>query len=222
MREPQFQSWFKDSHSRTLVVNGMESDAMQEVVSPLSYLCVLLSRIPSSMQIAQPITFFCGQHSTPGDPLEGASGIMRSLVSQVLCAYGDQIQLHFLDFSAIEDIRTYSIHTVCQLFKNLPGYISPGVVFCMIDSISWYETQARSDGMHMIMPFLQQIVEAVEASGSGMVFKLLITSPVMGQFSRMWFPRETELTMRPEIDGSRYGFGEYQAMAQSQTVLSTY
>ena len=83
----------------------------------------------------------------------------------------------------------------------------------MIDGISWYETEARNKDMHIVMPFLQSLVEAVEENGNGLILKLLVTSPILSQFAHGWFPRCSRILMQTEIEGDG-DFGEGRMMAE--------
>ena len=220
MQNVQFESLFKAGHSQTLVVNGMESDAMENTTSPLTYLCILLSQTLSHLQLAVPLTFFCGQHSTPGEPFEGASGLMRVLITQILLSYRDRLSLTFLEFTIIQAITMHDFAALCHLLQGLLMEIGESVVFCMIDGISWYETESRRESMRTVMLSLQSLVEATAASGSGLVLKLFVTSPVMSRYAREWFPAEAELLMESEISGDGYGFDEFDLMRRSLEVMN--
>ena len=105
----KFQSWFKVARSQTLVIDGMEENGVDSALSPLTFFCTLLSKTLSSMGIAEPLTFFCGQHATPADQFEGASGMIRSLCSQILLSHGESLNLAFLDFAALEAISSSTL-----------------------------------------------------------------------------------------------------------------
>ncbi|TEY30287.1 hypothetical protein BOTCAL_0885g00010 [Botryotinia calthae] len=199
MGEPQFQSWFKSAHSQTLIINGMEMDShWQESVSLMSYMCYLLSDTLSRIHSgsAKSLNFYCGLHSTPGDIVEGVNGMLRSIITQLLLAYGQRINLSFLDLSAIQELQNHNIQQLCRLLESLLGGIGFGIVFMMIDGISWYEGEVRLDETERVMRFLNSLVEAVEASQTGFVLKLMVTSSGISQHSREWFPAATEILMQ--------------------------
>ena len=213
LQDSKFQSWFKAAHSQTLVIDGMEDNGMDSALSPLTFLCTLLSKIVSEMRIAEPLTFFCGQHATPGDQFEGASGVMRSLCSQILISHGENLNLAFLDFATLQAISNHDMVALCRLFEALLERVGRRTIFCMIDGISWYETEARSRDMHVVMPFLQSLIEAVEGSSHGLVFKLLVTSPILSQYTHEWFPSCPRILMQTEIEGDGE-FGKGYMMAE--------
>ena len=213
VQDSKFQSWFKVARSQTLVIDGMEENGVDSALSPLTFFCTLLSKSLSSMGIAESLTFFCGQHATPADQFEGASGMMRSLCSQILLSHGESLNLAFLDFAALQALSNHDIVALCRLFEALLERVGQGVIFCMIDGVSWYETEARSKDMHIVMPFLQSLVEAIDENGNGLILKLLITSPILGQFARGWFPSCSRILMQTEIEGDG-DFGEGRMMAE--------
>lgn len=221
MQDPGFQYWFKSTHSQTLVINGMEMDAdWQDSVSPMSYMCYLLSQTLSRLQSAKSLNFYCGLHSMPDQGVEGVNGMLRSIITQLLLAYGQQINLSFPDFAVIQEIQKHNIQQLCLLLKRLLRGFGIGVVFMMIDGISWFECETRVWEMAMVMQFLNILVEDIEASKTGFVFKLLITSPIMSQYSREWFPAATEVIMQGNVllEGTLQGFDELQMFVAAQNI----
>lgn len=223
MGDPQFQSWFKSGYSQTLIINGMEMDShWQESVSPMSYMCSLLSDTLSRIHSgsAKSLNFYCGLHSMPGDSVEGVNGMLRSIITQLLLAYGQRINLSFLDLSAVQELQNRNIQQLCLLLESLLGGIGIGIVFVMIDGISWYEGEVRMEETARVMRFLNSLVEAVEASQTGLVLKLMVTSPVMSQYSREWFPAAVEIFMQGGmlLEGTQGGFDEYQMLMAGQNI----
>jgi hypothetical protein len=208
LQSPQFQYWFQALHSNTLMVNGMEFDVdHNSSISPLTYLCVLLSQTISTQNMAIPLTFFCAQHATPSDALEGASGLLRSLCGKLLLVAGESLDLSFIsDFSMLQAIAGQDIPRLCYLLESLVQAMvsssnqSPLVVFCLIDSISFFETQARVGAMEIVMPFLQSMVEVTEKGDKGVVFKLLVTAEGCSDNWWRWFPRECELKVDEQFE----------------------
>lgn len=200
MQDPHFQSWIKSAGSHTLVINGMEMDShWQETISPMSYMCYLLSEtlFGGHSATATSLKFYCGLHSTPGENIESAGGMLRSIITQLLRAHGQTISLSFLDLSAIQCLQSHNIHGLLFLLERLLAGIGAGIVIIMIDGISWYENDARLQETTMVMRFLNSLVEAVEASQSGLVLKLMVTSPTMSRYSREWFPAAAEVCSMP-------------------------
>jgi hypothetical protein len=221
MQDPDFQYWFKSTHSQTLVINGMEMDAdWQDSVSPMSYMCYLLSQTLSRLQSAKSLNFYCGLHSMPDQGVEGVNGMLRSIITQLLLAYGQQINLSFPDFAVIQELQKHNIQQLCLLLGRLLRGFGIGVVFMMIDGVSWFECETRVLEMAMVMQFLNRLVEDIEASKTGFVFKLLITSPIMSQYSKQWFPAVTEVIMHGNalLEGTLQGFDELQMLVAAQNI----
>lgn len=222
MQDSHFQSWIKSAGSQTLVINGMEMDShWQETISPISYMCYLLSETLSGghSATATSLSFYCGLHSTPGDKIEGAGGMLRSITTQLLLAHGQTISLSFLDLSTIQSLQNHNIHGLCFLLEHLLAGIGAGIVTMMIDGISWYESDARLQETTTVMRFLNSLVEAIEARQSGLVLKLMVTSPTMSRYSREWFPAAAEVCGMPgnfSLFGGGVlgggGFDEYHPM----------
>ncbi|KAE9365710.1 hypothetical protein N431DRAFT_472312 [Stipitochalara longipes BDJ] len=208
LQNPYFQHWFQAPYSNTLIINGMEFDVdHNSSVSPLTYLCVLLSQTISTQNMALPLTFFCAQHATPGDALEGASGLLRSLCGKLLLFAGESIDLSFIsDFNMLQAISAQDITRLCYLLESLVQAMisnskqSPLVVFFIIDSISYFETQARIGAMDIVMPFLQSMVEVTGNGDKGVVFKLLVTAEGCSDYWWKWFPRECELKVDEQLE----------------------
>lgn len=227
MQDPCFQSWIMSAHSHTLIINGMEMDShWQESVSPISYMCYLLSETLSGghSTATKFLNFYCGLHSMPGDSIEGANGIIRSIITQLLQAYSQRISLPFLDLSAIQRLQNNNIEELCFLLERLLGGIGVGIISMMIDGISWYESEARLQETATVMRFLNSLVEAVEAGQTGLVLKLMVTSPAMSRYCREWFPAAAEvsatqgnaLLLGGGLPGGFGGVDEYHQMLVSE------
>jgi hypothetical protein len=78
MQRPKFQSWFKSRHSSILTITSLPHTTISSAhydegaVSPLSYMCRLLSLTLSQNGLPTPLVFYCTEHCT--GPLEGAGG----------------------------------------------------------------------------------------------------------------------------------------------------
>jgi hypothetical protein len=222
LQDGKFQDWFKSLRSQTLVINGMDfASQPDEMVSPLSYMCTMLAKTVTQLQHAYPIVFFCRLHTDPDDKLHGASGMMRSLIVQLVLALADTADLSFLSNADMEAIQTRDVYVLCQLFDEILKRVSTAIVFCMIDGVSWFENEIHVQGMHTAMQSLNSLVEAVEATGSGLVFKLLVTSPIANEYCKYWFPNRVELTVPGEFSMDSQGFGNMRMLMASQNILNS-
>ena len=222
MQDAQFLTWFKSAQSSTLIANGMEINTYwQESVSSMSYMCYLLSQTLSRLKSAKPLDFYCGLHSVPGECLEGVGGMLRSIITQLLQIHQHQINLSFLNFSFIQGLQKHDITYLCFLLESLLQSIGVGVVFLLIDGISFYESETRLEEAHIVMRFLNSLVEAVEASHTGLVLKLLITSPTISRHSKEWFPAAKEVFVPQDmlLDGIPSELDQYQILIAQQNAL---
>ncbi|KAJ5261330.1 hypothetical protein N7478_011925 [Penicillium angulare] len=198
LRDHRFQHWLQGIESRVLVIPGSNSDPLQEdTVSPLSYMCALLMRSVSSVPFIHTITFFCRLHLEPKDGATGASGIMRSLIAQTALslAESDSLDLTYLGDDFLELITMDDLVALCRLFEDILKPLDSGVIICMIDGMDFFDNSFNLPGMDLIMPFLNSLVGNIEASNSGLVFKLLVTSHMGGGYYPEWFPIRSELSM---------------------------
>ena len=200
MQEPAFQQWFRAMGSHILIVDGMEQE--MDTISSLSYFCAMLHNNLSSLQVAIPLTFFCGLHAKPGENLEGAQGIMRSLIYQLLLLHLD-FDYSFRDYPFLEGIRNQSIVHLCRLFRNLLTSFQSATVFCMIDGISEYEISSRLYDVNIMMGYFKDLVDETNREDSGINFKFLVTSSMACRLARVWFPFGRHLVMPDDagLDG---------------------
>lgn len=217
MQEPPFQQWFQSSGSHILVVGGLEVE--MDSISPLSYLCAMLQQNLESLQIAVPLSFFCGLHASPGDNLEGASGIMRSLIYQILLQQQWNFDCSFIDLAFLDQIRNYEISHLCILFRSLLTSATSTTIFCLIDGISWYDTSRRSGDVSTMMAYMRELVDETNQADSGIDFKLLVTSPQACPSATVWFPYEERIIIPDDTCGNGEGFNEIGMAAQTQGLL---
>ncbi len=101
-----------------LVVGGMELSTNTVATSPLTFPVALLTQALEGLPGAVWITFFCGIHATPGGGLEGAQGIMRSFIFQILLQ-NLNFNCAFIEEGFLKQIFDYEISQLCALFPNL-------------------------------------------------------------------------------------------------------
>lgn len=212
MQDNRFQDWLKSNRSTTLVVNGMESDGYDDVASSMTYFAGLLAQTLQRLGVALPLTFLCGQHAAPGDPLEATKGMMRALISQLLVAYGNTLDLSFINYQFLETVVVaQDISALCELFRGLMTSIKRGAVFCILDGVSWFESSTRIHDLAVAMTFFQSLTEEIDSQGrSSLIFKILISSPGVSQYAQDWFPPNSILWMKEEIEGDGHGVGVLQ------------
>ncbi|KXH49253.1 hypothetical protein CSIM01_13121 [Colletotrichum simmondsii] len=192
----RFQDWFKSMNSQVLAVSGTDFDALHtDVVSPLSYMCSILARTLSRINCARPLAFFCRLHCDPDGPLPGPTGLLRSLISQIVLSSSDQIDLGFLAETDLQTIRSYDLEVLWGVFENVVNQLRSGVIFCMIDGVNFLQSELHIRGMYLVMQWLGMLVKDIQARNSGLVFKVMATSPVGSEYFRVWFPDVIEIAL---------------------------
>ena len=205
MQNSMFQQCFSTNESNMLIVDGMELSTDTFATSPMTFLVALLTQSLESLPDAVPITFFCRFRAKPGDELEGAQGMMRSLVSQLLLQNWD-FDCGFIDEDFLEHIYNYEISRLCGLFRNLLTS-APDIttVFCIIDGISWFENASRRDDICMVMKNLVDLVDELRQEsyvGTSVNLKILVTSPIASRSASEWCNSDFHLVMPQEAEGN--------------------
>ena len=169
----EFRNWILASSSGKLLVHGDYPSGGSHHASPISLFCITLLQALFTKSSYIPLIFFCGQHIEPEDGAGGQVMIM-SLISQILKqhAYIPVLFRHQLDQ---QSIRRGDVHYLCSLFEFLVRSLpSEQTVVCIIDGISYYETDEFEDEMIMI---LKCLLGLVRDSGLRPAVKLLVCSP---------------------------------------------
>lgn len=223
MRNPRFQVWLQSSRSQILVVNGKDEQSCHNTMSPLTYFTAILAQTLAASGIAAPLAFLCGTHSSHGDPLQGVSGMLRYLVTQLLLRYWDSVDLSFIDYAFIEAVRAQDVRYLCALFRGLIlsviGSIGQCAIICMIDGVSFFETDARKTELEVAIASLQQLVLDAQGLGSHLILKILLTYPGISRYARDRFPPESILTLSEESRGDGHGYGSSRMAAITGEVL---
>ena len=181
MLSHKLQHWITATASSAIFINANHNDYTGQ--QPTSFISAkLLDSITPSASTTQheprltlPLAVFCGEHLQRDDPDSGPDGMMRNLLAQLLLSYPDfsfqiiQRMQKSLDYSSVNDL--------CDIFDlliaQLPPYI---VVFCIIDSISFFEDNANvCEEANIAVQALVDVVERTREGGC--VFKLLVMSP---------------------------------------------
>ncbi|KAF5720097.1 hypothetical protein FMUND_4381 [Fusarium mundagurra] len=182
LRNDRFQTFMRETQTSTrLLANGRGDLSAKEGVSPFSVVMAELARMSNSgLTESAPVfilKYFCSEHqpSQPNDPLASAVGIMASIVGQLICQMTEKslaVDLSFISDSKWRKLELLELHTLCTVFKRVVDQIPrDGVVLCIIDEISVYETSRLGQETEMVVKKLVQLVHR----GRYPVFKLLVT-----------------------------------------------
>ncbi|KAM0718472.1 hypothetical protein Q7P37_005542 [Cladosporium fusiforme] len=224
LQHAKFQSWLKSGDCEVLVVNGKDPQSESATMSPLTYVIGLLAQTMASTQTAMPLVCICGRHASPDDPLEGAEGVLRLLIYQLLTYLGDYANMTPFDYNFIEAVKAGDIGYLRELFRSLIVSVvvtskGPSSIVCLVDGVSFLETAARKPSLEKLVAFLQQLVLDINDLGGLLVFKVLLTYPYMSRYAQDWFPSESILTMGEESGGDRQGYNFVRLSTASQSLV---
>ncbi|OWY50325.1 hypothetical protein AALT_g7929 [Alternaria alternata] len=186
IRHQKVLSWLGSTESSVLFLNGHYSSPRAMAQSPTSFFCAkLASAIQSSSEVSKEpslhpsvktiaISFFCAEHLDPRDPHQGAQGIVRSLIAQLLVCYNE------FDSRLIKQLRKSDLDhlkPLCATLRIMINKLSEEVVLtCIIDAITMHEdSEARCKKVESVLDTLIEIAESDDERRC--VFKLLVTSP---------------------------------------------
>ena len=181
MRSHKLQNWITATDSAALFINANHKGSTRQ--QPTSFISAKLvdsiTPSPSNTQhephLTLPLAVFCGEHLQHDDPDSGPDGMMRNLLAQLLLSYPS---FNFHTIQRMQQNLDYtSVNDLCDIFDlliaQLPPYI---VVFCIIDSISFFEDKtAVCEEASIAVEALVDVVERTREGGC--VFKLLVMSP---------------------------------------------
>lgn len=224
LQNAKFQTWLKSGRCEILVVNGKDPRSQSGTMSSLTYVIGLLGRTLTATQTAVPLLCVCGQHASPDDPLEGAAGVLRLLVYQLLIYVGDSADLSLLDYNFVEAVKMGDIRFLRELFRSLIVSVvsvanNPRPIVCLVDGVSFLETTSRRPDFETLIAFLQQLVLDINELGGLLIFKVLLTYPYMSGYAHDWFPPEAILTMGEETGGDRHGYNLVRLTSASENLV---
>jgi len=159
------------------------------------------------------VYFFCGQHTSSTDTAQGPKGMMRSLISQLL--HVCQVRLDFVSLRLRQQLERLDLKGLCECFsrivKRLPATT---VLFCIVDSINYFERRDWLDETTHIIDILQDLVDDSELEAR---LLLLMTSPIRTRHISNMFPPEARLSIRGEDStGTRSHMTERQLAEASR------
>ncbi|KAI9838307.1 MAG: hypothetical protein M1819_005575 [Sarea resinae] len=211
IRRPKFQEWFQSRKPQLLLVDGEpDSDGLARC-TPMSLLSATLVHSLSALEPVIAIHFFCGLHTEAEDPLGSPSGLVRSLIVQLL--FLRDFDLSFLKHRRQqEQILSHEIDHLCQLFKDLAKQLAVGtVLFCVIDGISWYEHTRWQAQLCFVVRKLRELADDKDVD---VVLKVLFTSPLISRHAIHEIKPPHEHLFLP-LDAE----GEIQSLTQRQVMM---
>ena len=174
VQTPRFIEWESEDTSAALLVESGQPLGDHGRSSPLS---LLSSSVIEALEDEGPsvtIHFFCGSHTSSTDALKGPNGVMRSLICQILRLF--PVDLSFISYRRYsKQLEALHLLTLCDCFVKLVKQLPVDtVLFCIIDSINFFEQREWTEDCRQVIHYLHDLAEEDDAVGP--VFKLLLTS----------------------------------------------
>lgn len=173
----EFRNWVVARGGSKLLVHGEYGGPEYSEVSPLSALCAALVQAVRTRPEFVTLVFFCGRHlDQRRDDHIGASGLMRSLIAQLLrqcpwaCpdALGPDMSLGEIEDGDLEVLISLFFDVACRLpaSKTL-------VIF--IDGVQLYERMKFREGLYQVVDRLVELADDDGAMQS--TLKVFLSSP---------------------------------------------
>lgn len=196
-RSPKFHDWLTSTSPIFLLVDG-NGDSAVERTSAMTFVSALLAQSLSDEGVSC-IHYFCGLHNTSSDDPKGPTGLLRTLLTQLVNLH--PFSVGFTNSTEYHEFQQFNIACLCALFSELVKELPEGfVVVCIIDSVSLYETSEWADGLRHILETLNALTRDPKVSA---VLKVLVTSAVASRQAIRYIPREDYLMLPSDLgDGT--------------------
>ncbi|KAI0118734.1 hypothetical protein GGR51DRAFT_554424 [Nemania sp. FL0031] len=184
LEHDKFLDWLSRSHQSLILV---DANIRESALENLSAISVFSSTLVASLTEAYPDTavvvhFFCGLHASPMDAWHGPTGLVRSLILQLLMkldARDPDMRTWSLDFindrGFLQNLEQHSLVDLCSALHGLLYEFTPDTyVYCIIDSISCFDTRRLLKDLGTVMEGLRNIVNDTRPVP---VIKVLLTNP---------------------------------------------
>ncbi|KAK8017694.1 hypothetical protein PG993_014020 [Apiospora rasikravindrae] len=208
-RRDEFQGWLlKTSQASAIVVHGNFQERI--AMTPLSYLCARIVKEYTGKPGFIILAHFCGLHANvrtqDADPKAMLTCLIRQLLLQpaVVGTYDSQT----FDKHLLKGLKNRNIETLGKIFKALIRQLRSQsmVVFCLIDSISYYEDPGRKRDTREVLSVLKEVVASQRGrqrkNSDKIAFKLMITAGGKSVNASEYFSRDRILEMNELVDGN--------------------
>ncbi|KAF3770055.1 hypothetical protein M406DRAFT_237578, partial [Cryphonectria parasitica EP155] len=179
LQQNRFLSWMNGSYPDLLLILANLPDTGMQHITAMSVLCAtLVSSLTNLRRGHVVLHFFCGLHINSRDPSPGPTGLVRSLIMQVF-TYLRRDGLLSLDFlndrADVKAIEDQDLEILCRTLQSLLDQFQPSTqVYCVIDSITLFDSEDSAYDLEVVLGYLQEIVEDSQLPA---IFKLMMTSP---------------------------------------------
>ncbi|KAI0199495.1 hypothetical protein F4808DRAFT_461815 [Astrocystis sublimbata] len=210
MKSQAFQDWVRNESSTALLIEG-NANKRTTRKSGLSLICARLIyaldqiRSPNPPKVQDPniltVHFFCGVHDTYAESWESPTGIINSLLAQLLtqCKHLDIQRLPRLSKS-----HSNSLHETFSWFKKVIRHLPPrATVFCVLEAISVYFDKHEKDTKWLVQNLLNL---SQKQSSKRASIKILLTVPNWLRMSDSELGEVQRLSIPTNLAGVTGGF----------------
>ncbi|KAK0621936.1 hypothetical protein B0T17DRAFT_655880 [Bombardia bombarda] len=185
IKSAKLAAWVTAGRSTTLIVNGNAQDGSQRT-SAMAFVCGRLVfaleqlRSPGPGRVSRPdivpLYFFCGRHASSDRSWETPSGILNSLLAQLLTRCKD------LDLAKAFGMGGFDSDDVAAVFRRFGGALaqlpSGTTVVCVIEGLPFYlnNGETSDDAEELLRELLKLGGKARKSRRMACVFKLLLTA----------------------------------------------
>lgn len=183
--QDRFLQWMHCEHPDMLLIDGnllsTRGAPSIEKISAMSLFCtyfILDMDNPDSSHIL--LHFHCGLQSSPKDKWYGPTGLVRSVIFQVLVILSEKslLDLNILDRpSFVQALENHSLDELCILLHQLIRQFPPDItIFLVIDGVSHFDLDLNGlfKKLAIVLECLKRIVEDDNPRPK---FKVLMTCP---------------------------------------------
>lgn len=183
IKSPKLASWVTTKTSAPLIIQGNALTVARQ--SALSFVCArLVHALDETRQKSDgrgkvrtnaiALHFFCGEHARARDTRETLTGIVNSLLAQLLTHFKDVNLNTAIGCGAFDSSR---LKPVLRRFKYVLAQLPRSTtVFCILDGLSFYvDTFITAHDAKRLVKELLRLVNSKSCDGP--LFKVLFTAP---------------------------------------------
>ncbi|KAI0542085.1 hypothetical protein GGR58DRAFT_335547 [Xylaria digitata] len=204
VKQDVFHNWVKGSDkSSALLVHGNLEPGTLSSITPLSHLCAQIVKEFSNQQNVILLSYFCGFHARPRDKDANAASMLCQLIGQLLThpLASAANAIRSIDVHHLKKIKSKDLDVLRQVFNSLIRHLRNCqiIIICIIDSISFYEINARLKNTQKVLKTLMSAVrmqQRIHGRDTNMVLKLIITDAARSKWVHELFKLDERIDMR--------------------------